>query len=98
MNNLRTRDGVVLLEIKNTYLLVSDKEARKHCRYLWEINDAAALVWRCIEEHMSMEEIITCIMDEYDIDDRDTVEKDINAYLTQLKENSYLIEENSDGI
>ena len=96
MHNMKTRTGVVLLEIKDTFLLVSDREARKHCRYVQEINDAGAVIWQGISEGRSENEIIDGIMSAYDITDRTTVQRDINAFAGKLREAGYL--EDSDEV
>ena len=98
MNELRIRDGVVLLEIKGTCLLVSDKEARRFCRYVWEINEPGALIWKCLEDHLTVEGIAERMMDEYEIEDRSRLEADIRAYLDQLAEQGYLITEDSNDV
>ena len=97
MNNLITRNGVVLLKIKDTYLLVSDKEARKTCRYVLELNDVGAMLWQCLEQGMTEEEMLDRIIDAYDIRDTDAVRADIRTFVRQLAEGGYLAsEENND--
>ncbi|MCR5450711.1 MAG: PqqD family protein [Solobacterium sp.] len=96
MNKLRIRNGVVLLEICGAYLLVSDRQAGKHCMYVMEINDAAAVIFRCIEENMTVKETADLIMEEYDVSDRKAVETDIMTCIGQLKEYGYLTEEEDD--
>ncbi len=92
MNKLRIRNGIVLLEICDAYLLVSDRTARKYCRYVLEINDVAARIFRCIEEHRTFEQTADLIMEEYDINSRTDVEADIRKYVRQMKEYGYLTE------
>ena len=98
MNNLKIREGVVLLEIKDKFLLVSDKEARKHCRYVRELNDVGALLWQCLEQGMTEEAMLDKIGDAYDITNRDAVRGDILAFVRQLADGGYLTAEESDGI
>ncbi len=98
MSRLKTRDGAVLLTIKGVSLLVCDKEARRYCRYMWEINEPGALIWKCMEDHLSFEEIAERMMDEYDIEDRSVLEADIRTYLDQLVEQGYLIAEDTNDV
>ncbi len=98
MRNLRVRNGVVLLEIKGTFLLVSDREARKYCRYVWKINETGALIWNCLKEHLDLNGIVRRMMEEYEIDDQSLLEKDVASYIGQLKENGYLTEEEGNEV
>lgn len=97
-NNLKIREGVVLLEIKDTFLLVSDREARKYCRYVLELNDVGALIWQCLEQGMTEEAMLDKIGDAYDITDRDVVKADIRTFIRQLADGGYLTAEGNDGI
>ena len=98
MRNLKVREGVVLLAIKGTYLLVSDKSVRQYCRYVWEINGMAAEIWQDLAQGRTEEEIVDRIMNEYVIEDRTVPEKDVHTFLTHLEENGYLTGEDNHEI
>ncbi|MBQ6221579.1 MAG: PqqD family protein [Solobacterium sp.] len=96
MNRMRIRDGVVLLEIQGTYLLVADKEARKVCRYVREVSETAGFLWKCMEQGMTVEEMTSRLMMEYDIEDSSVPEEDIQLFIEQLQESGYLTVEERD--
>ena len=98
MNNVKIRNGVVLLEIKGAFLLAADREARKHCRYVLELNDIGAMIWQSIETGMDEEAIIDCIMDTYDITDRTAVLADIKSFVRKLTEYGYLFTGEQDEV
>ena len=98
MNNMKIRSGIILLEIKDAFLLVADREARKHCRYVLELNDIGAMIWQSIETGMDEEAVIDCIMDTYDITDRTAVLADIEAFIRKLTEYGYLLAEEHDEV
>ena len=92
MTDLKIRDGVVLLHIHNVYLVVSDKEARKSCPYMREINDTAAMLWKLLEQGCGFEEIVDRMMKEYDVAERSLLEEDLRTYIREMKQNGYLTE------
>ncbi len=92
MTDLKIRDGVVLLHIHDVYLVVSDKEARKSCPYIREINDTAAMIWQLLEQGCGFEEITDRMMKEYDVEERSLLENDLRTYIREMKENGYLTE------
>ncbi len=98
MGEMKLKDGVVLLHIHDTYLLVSDKEARKTSPYIREINDTAAMIWQLLEQGYNVEEITDHMMKEYDIEERSLLEEDLRIYMREMKENGYLTEVENDDL
>lgn len=89
----KLRSGVVLTEIKGVFLLVSDKEARKHCAYIRELNEIGAFICRRLVEGCRPAEIPALLRLEYDIPDDCDPGADTEAFLRELRDNGYLTEE-----
>ena len=92
----RPHPGIELLEIKDNYLLVADKEARKTCHYITRLNEMGALIWRCLQAGMGLEEILSEIGKVYDIPDRNEVKEDVAAFLRKLEKEGYLLAASTD--
>ncbi len=90
MSRFSARQGVFLVELKGTYLLVCNNEARKHCLYVRRINETAADLWNMIKDGLSFDEILACFTQKYDIDDPEKLKQDIQLYLKQLEEKGYI--------
>lgn len=92
MSQFRTRSGVVLINIKGAYMLVSTKEARKHCRYICRINSTAADLWEMIEKGSSYIEILNYFAEKYEIEDPAILKQDIHNCILQLEDMGYITE------
>lgn len=91
MSEFRVRTGVVLVELRDNYLLVATKEARKNCRYICRINSTGAFLWDMLKKGFSCEDIMAGFSEKYEIDDTDTLVKDIQKCIEQLKEKGYIL-------
>lgn len=91
MSKLKIQPGVVLTEIHGVYLLVADREARKHCPYIRQINDLGAIVWEELQAGKSRDEMISRIGQEYEIPEGIDLGADVDHFVNSLKENHYII-------
>ena len=57
MKVFKRRPGVELLEISGEYLLVATKEARDKCSYVTQINEAAAVYWKLLDDAYSVDQL-----------------------------------------
>ena len=91
MSKLKIQPGVVLTEIHGVYLLVADREARKYCPYIRQINDLGAMIWEEIRAGKSRDEMISRIRQEYEIPEGIDLGTDVDHFVNSLKENHYII-------
>lgn len=49
------------------------------------MNELSAFVWKKLQQPMTRDELLSAILDEYDIDEK-TAAQDLDALLTELKE------------
>lgn len=93
----RIRPGIVLTNVCDEHFLVSGKSARELCPYVTNLNDTAVYIYEKLSEGCTEEEILRCIQEEYEIEDADQIKGVIDAFVSQLLENGYMMEvENSD--
>ena len=91
MSKLKIQPGVVLTEIHGVYLLVADREARKYCPDIRQINDLGAMIWEEIRAGKSRDETVSRIRQEYEIPEYIDLGTDVDHFVNSLKENHYII-------
>ena len=91
MSSWKVRSGVILVKIKGVYLLVADKEARRNCPYIREINEIGAFIWERLEEGKEPDDIGSQLRQEYDVPQEYDLEADINGFFSVLVKYRYLI-------
>lgn len=89
---MRIKEGFVLRKIMGNYVAVATGEAGKRFRGMITLNSTAADIWRHIEDGMSEEEILSALLDEYEVDG-ETARRDLMATLEMLRENGILEDE-----
>ena len=89
-NDFIIQQGITLTEIQGVYLLAADKEGRKHCPHVKEINEVSAFIWKQLEKHRSMKEICALIRQEYEVPDSYDVEVDVKEFLELLYRHQYI--------
>ncbi len=95
MNNWKLRSGIVLVRIQGVCLLAADREARRTCPSIQEINEIGAVIWEMLEKDATYDEILLTVRDTYDIPDGYDLEADIRAFIESLKEQHYIMEGDS---
>ena len=84
------RPGLVLEHIHGKHLLIADEQARKHCKYLTELDPSAS----AILESLIAGKSIDTMVDEFSAMYQDTqfdIYKSIEDFLRQMEENHFLI-------
>ena len=85
--------GIILIEIHGVYFLAADKEARKTCPYIREVNEIGAFIWKLLERGSEIPEIILQLRQEYDVPEDCDLEAEVETFIRTLKENHYMINE-----
>ena len=93
----KTRPGVVLTEIAGEYVLVAAKALLGTCPYVTQINETSAFLWRRLEQGSGMQELLTDVAEEYEVDDLGTVREAIEGFIRQMNEMNYLLLEETEG-
>ncbi len=89
----KTRPGVVLTPICGEYLLIAAKALQDICPYVLQVNETSAFLWERLIPGASREELLKDVMQEYEVDDPAAVGPAIDAFLKQMIEANYLLEE-----
>ncbi len=87
----KVRDGVLLRNICDEWLLIAAGEAAKHCLYVRQVNDTLAWYWQRVAKGLDTEKIIDEAETVFDAS-RQQIEKDLNILTEQLRAMGYLVE------
>lgn len=92
MKKYVVQNGIWLIEIQGIYLLAADREGRKFCPYLRQLNEVGVFVWKDLEKEKSTDEICSHIRQEFEVPESVDIGKDVISFLELLKECNYVIE------
>lgn len=93
MPRYHTIKGVVLTSICGEFSLVCATALRKSLPPVAQLNESSAFLWRLLESGADKGELEKAVMAEYEIDDAEEARSAINAFLDQMLQAGYLIEE-----
>ena len=86
---MKIKSGFVVREIAGQSIVVALGEASKVFNGIIKLNETGRVMWDILSQGAQKEDVINKILSEYDID-RETVEKDVDSFVTTLKENNIL--------
>ena len=71
-------------------VLVSAVSLHDQVPYVTNINDTTATLWERMVHGATKDELIACIMEEYEVENEAAVREDIDRVLRQLSEQNYI--------
>ena len=90
MNNYIVRPGIVLINIYGTVFLAADREARKKCAFIRELNEVGAFIWTRLEKGDNYDSIVSEVKKEYEVPEEYDIDRDIKIFLKELEDNGYI--------
>ena len=97
MTSYKTRTGVVLTEIAGEYVLVAAKALLGECPYVTQINESSAFLWKQMESGASLDELVSAVAEEYELEDPAAAGEAIRGFIQQMADMNYLIVESTGG-
>lgn len=88
--NYKIRDGIVMETVCGTSLLIATLEARKHCPYIMQLNEASAYIWKMLFDGKTIDEMAALAEKDFEISILEAYET-LNHFLSGLTEQNYLI-------
>ena len=82
---MKIKDGFILREVADSYIVVAVGEAVKTFNGIVNLNETGAFLWKALETGATKEELLEKLTAEYDVDE-DTAKKDIDAFVAKLEE------------
>ena len=77
-------------EIAGDIILVPTGETALHFNGMITLTESASVIWDALVKGSSRKEIIDQLLDEFEIDE-ETVNKDVDEFLTALNQNNFLV-------
>lgn len=78
-------DGFVLKNIADTYVVVPLGTNTVSFRSIISLNESGAFLWAQLENEMTEEELLSAMLNEYDIDE-ETAKADIKDFIKKLND------------
>ena len=82
---MKARDGFILRNLAGGYVLTPVGEQMKSFDGVAVMNGLAAFIWEKLQRDVSRRELISAILDEYDVDE-ETCAGDLDAALKKMRD------------
>lgn len=89
---MKVREGILLKNVCDAWLLIAVGEAGKYCRYVREVNDTFAWYFSGIQKGKEKEEIIKDTLERFDVSE-ELARKDLDKLIEELYSMNYLLRE-----
>lgn len=88
---MKTNKSFILREIAGENILVATGKAAEVFNGMITLNEVASFIWNNIDEYETVEKLISCILEEFDIDE-ETARKDVESFTNELIRMGMVIE------
>ena len=88
---MRTEKNMILREIAGEYILIPTGSLALKYTGVFAISSLGVSVWKLLEADKTYEQIITDLLEEYEVD-RETLERDVREFLDTLREKDVLFD------
>ena len=82
---MKTSNEFIMREIAGEYVLVPIGKRAQTFQGLVTMNEVGALIWEMMEKESDIDQIVSGILDEYEVDEQ-TVRKDVLDFIGFLKD------------
>ena len=88
---MKIRSGYILRQVMDIYVVMGIGSEAYTPNQIMSVNETGAFLWKLLEKDVEKPELVESLTKEYEVD-AETAEKDVDAFLTRLREKA-LIEE-----
>ncbi|MCR4621576.1 MAG: PqqD family protein [Clostridiales bacterium] len=88
---MKIKTGYVVRQVMDTYLVIGIGSENYVPNQIMSLNETGAFLWKLLETGAEKSELLDSLMKEYEVD-AETAEKDVDAFLTSLRERSLITE------
>ena len=82
---MKIKDGFILREVAGSFVVVAVGKRAKEFNGVINLNETSAFMWRILEKGATVEEILSKMQEEYDVD-ASVLERDVKSFTQKLKE------------
>lgn len=87
---MKIKSGFMLKEVAGTNIVVPVGKGSIDFNAMITLNESGAFLWELLEEEHTVEELVTALTAEYDVD-KATAEADINKFIETIKSAGLLV-------
>ena len=88
---MKIKADYVLRQVMDTYLVVGIGSGAYAPNQIMTLNESGAFVWRLLEIGAEKGDLVNGLIREYEVD-AETAEKDVDAFIAQLREKAMIAE------
>lgn len=88
---MKIKDGFILKNIAGKTVAVPAGENLVNLQLMLTLNESGAFLWECLLKPCSEEDLVSALTGEYNVD-AETAKKDVQEFISVLKENQILDE------
>jgi len=86
---LKIKDGFVLKNIADNYVVVSVGEGNVDFNSMITTNETGAFLWEILEKSATKEELVKAVLEEYDADEA-VVSADVDKFIQKLSDKNII--------
>lgn len=86
---MRVGDEFILREIAGDYVIIPIGKTALSFNGLISVNEVGAFLWNMLQKDVTMDELVTGVLAEYDVDE-ETAREDIQEFIDQLMKGQIL--------
>lgn len=86
---MKIRQGYILRDVMDISVIIGVGEDAYMPNQIMSLNETGAFLWRILEQGAEKQELVDAMLREYDTDAA-TAERDVDAFLAQLKEKALI--------
>lgn len=88
---MKIKPGFMLRKVVEIYVILGIGSEAYNPNQIMSLNETGAFLWGLLEKGADRETLIDALPQEFEVD-RQTAEKDVDAFLTQLREKALIDE------
>lgn len=86
---MRVGDEFILREIAGDYVIIPIGKTALSFNGLISVNEVGAFLWNMLQQDVTMDDLVTGVLAEYDVDE-ETAREDIQEFIDQLMKGQIL--------
>ena len=82
---MKIKDGFILREVADSYIVVAVGEAVKSFNGVINLNETGALLWKTLQNGAEEKDLVEALLNEYEVE-KELAETDVKLFITKLTE------------
>lgn len=81
---MKIKDGYILREVADSYLVVAIGSAVKEFKGVITLNETGAFLWKALEKGTDEQSLVSLLLESYEVE-KEQAEKDVSAFIEKIK-------------